>query len=319
MALLVLAFALGKTTPLEADERPPEPLSPPALLSTASLDGNPPPNGNSAASAHPPPIWVLLKNGSVISGQLQSVGERWRLRVPAGELELPLRDLEFAAHSPDEVAQFQYQRVDVSNLNARLDYVQWCLAAEFWTAARTELETIAQSQPASPRYHRLRQTAQELHAAATARQMPAAQRALPPNPTPRAMAEARGWQAPLEHRKNIPTRERSAGGAASRKSPSKIEPHSPAINQGDPFDPAIYHARHGLQAGKTTSPGQLSPPAAQLTPGSPEKNLPATFVVDQSPPLEQPPRPIVSEDYVLPMGSPSDEWRDDIPQQTSGR
>lgn len=104
-----------------------------------------------ATPGSPQAEWVMLRNGTLLNAQVENAGERCKLTVPQGEIQIRVADVEFRGNSREAAAAFRRERIEATDEPARLEYVEWCLRQDLPAAAKVELDLLGQQVPPSPR------------------------------------------------------------------------------------------------------------------------------------------------------------------------
>ncbi len=150
----------------------------------------------SAAQVPPaqiPETWLMLKNGSTFSARMLSAGERVRLRVNEGDIEVRASEIALTGYSLTDLAEQQWAALHQQQLDKQLPFIDWCTRHHLYDIADAALAQMAPRTQDPPRVEayqarvrRLREIHQEQLAFQAA---PAATAApLPANPATAAVA-----------------------------------------------------------------------------------------------------------------------------------
>lgn len=127
-------------------------LKGPATL-TGSVTAPEPAPEPSEAVGHPYPYprpCVLLRNGNVLFGQAQQVGEFVVVRSGQGsELQLPRKEVACWAGSIRHLHQFRVDNRQPGDVNALVRDARWCLQNDLFDLAATEIQAIKKIDPAN--------------------------------------------------------------------------------------------------------------------------------------------------------------------------
>ncbi len=124
---------------------------------------------NSSTGAGEAAVLVLLANGNVLQGQVQSFGDKViLLRDNGSQLRLQRDQVAFTAASIDELYQYRVSQRSFDNAAVHIDDARWCLRNGLLQAAEQELQRLAAIDPTHPENQRLRrqlESAKTPHAA----------------------------------------------------------------------------------------------------------------------------------------------------------
>lgn len=150
-----------------------------------------------------PETWLMLKNGSTFSARMLSAGERVKLRVDNGDIEIRASEIALTGYSLQDLAEQQWALLHQQQLDKQIPFLDWCARYHLYDSADTALAQIAEKGQDPPRIagyqvrlKRLREIHQEQLAAAA---QPALQSPLPAPqvPAPPPAMPAHGMPAPI--------------------------------------------------------------------------------------------------------------------------
>jgi hypothetical protein len=119
-----------------------------------------------AQAADVKPQVVVLKNGNVLRGTVESAGDYLRIVSAGSEINLRATDVDLICDSVE--AAYDQLRARISSPTA-IDHMRiaaWCVRQELWDDAQFELAAARQLEPNHPRIAMLEQTAAHLQRAA---------------------------------------------------------------------------------------------------------------------------------------------------------
>lgn len=129
-----------------------------------------------------PETWLMLKNGSTFSARMLSAGERVKLRVNDGDIEVRASEIALTGYSLGDLAEQQWALLHQQHLDKQLPFIDWCARHHLYDhadAALAQMAIVGQDPPRirgfQTRVTRLREIHQEQQAAAAQRaalQMP---------------------------------------------------------------------------------------------------------------------------------------------------
>jgi hypothetical protein len=129
----------------------------------------------------------MLKNGSTFAARMLSAGERVRLRVEIGDIEVRASEIALTGYSLGDLAEQQWAVLHQQQLDKQFPFIDWCTRHHLYDMADTALAQMAEKAQDPPRVagyqarvKRLREIHQEQQAAAAppqvaVTQQPAAQ------------------------------------------------------------------------------------------------------------------------------------------------
>jgi hypothetical protein len=126
-----------------------------------------------AAPTQVPEIWLMLKNGSTFSARMLSTGERVKLRVNDGDIEIRASEISLTGYSLTDLAEQQWALLHQQQLDKQFPFVDWCARYHLYDHADAALAQMEQGGQDTPRVKgyqvriaRLRAIQQEQQAAA---------------------------------------------------------------------------------------------------------------------------------------------------------
>lgn len=156
---------------IQRAQAPPQPAQAPPAITPAQV----------------PEIWLMLKNGSTFSARMLSAGERVRLRVNEGDIEIRASEIALTGHSLSDLAEQQWATLHQQFLDKQIPFIDWCTRHHLYDIADTALAQMAEKGQDPPRVagyqtrvKRLREIHQEQLAFQAAQALPAPQVAAPP-------------------------------------------------------------------------------------------------------------------------------------------
>jgi hypothetical protein len=197
---------------------------------------------------------LLLKNGSVVAGEISRIGNRWFVKNSGSEVQIPEENADLAAGSLDELYLAQKQRVPRPTAEAHLALADWCIRNCLLPQAETELAQARRLDHAHPR---LRLYEQRLAIASLPR---------PPQGAQNSISSHRHEVAPVSHTQEVKPAQAAAilapavSEVAIERFTRRIQPilvnncttsgcHRPGGAQSFQLDRALLH---GLSNRRTT-------------------------------------------------------------------
>lgn len=117
----------------------------------------------SAANAgEPAQQLVALRNGNILRGTVERVGDHWRVVSAGSELYLRPGEVDFQCDSIEAAYAQYHSRLTTPSATDHMQLAAWCVRHELWTAATTELASARMLEPNHPRLAVLEQTAEHL-------------------------------------------------------------------------------------------------------------------------------------------------------------
>ncbi len=193
-----------------------------------------------------PETWLMLKNGSTFAARMLSAGERVKLRVNDGDIEVRASEIALTGYSLGDLAEQQWALLHQQHLDKQLPFVDWCARHHLYDHAEAALAQIAivgQDPPRIRGYQtrvaRLREIHQEQQAAA-------AQRAAAPPTSPAPAAAATTAMPPQ--------------GLQPTSVPALAKPQAYGLTAGE-----VDSSSSNIQAATNSpNPGTLPPAAVEL-------------------------------------------------------
>jgi cytochrome c553 len=115
----------------------------------------------------------MLRNGSTFSARMLSAGERVRLRVNEGDIEIRASEIALTGFSLGDLAEQQWALLHQQQLDKQFPFIDWCARHHLYDIADTALAQMAERGQDTPRIagyqvrvKRLREIHQEQQAAA---------------------------------------------------------------------------------------------------------------------------------------------------------
>ena len=120
-----------------------------------------------------PETWLMLKNGSTFSARMLSAGERVKLRVNNGDIEVRASEIALTGYSLGDLAEQQWALLHQQQLDKQFPFIDWCARHHLYDHADAALAQMALAGQDPPRVRgyqvrvaRLREIHQEQQAAA---------------------------------------------------------------------------------------------------------------------------------------------------------
>lgn len=111
----------------------------------------------------PAPGVLVLRNGSLLQGQVTRLGDRYLVTLASGsELRLSESDVEMVARTLPEAYQRRLANLSRPDVPAFLDLAEWCLRHHLTVQAADALTRAAQLEPDNPRLERLQRRLEQL-------------------------------------------------------------------------------------------------------------------------------------------------------------
>ena len=102
---------------------------------------------------------LVLRNGNIVEGVVTRIGNRLRVQLKHGEIQLRVEQVEMFCLTIDEAYQRRREMRTGSTADSHLDLAKWCIQHELWEyAARETLEARA----INPHHPRLRLVERQL-------------------------------------------------------------------------------------------------------------------------------------------------------------
>lgn len=127
------------------------------------------------------PQVIVLKNGNVLRGTVESAGEYLRIVSAGTEINLRAKDVDLVCDSVEAAYQQLRGRISSPTASDHMGIAAWCVRQELWDAAQIELAAARQLEPNHPRIAMLEQTAAHLQRAAQSK--PTARESTSESPT----------------------------------------------------------------------------------------------------------------------------------------
>ncbi len=110
---------------------------------------------NLAIAAETPPATpqqglLVLTNGSILQGVISREGEKYRIMLPKGELQVRSTEVDFFCHNMSEAYAHRRELRRFATADAHLEMVRWCLQHGLLDHARAELEEARAMEPHLP-------------------------------------------------------------------------------------------------------------------------------------------------------------------------
>jgi len=148
-----------------------------------------PPGGETAASG-----LLVLRNGNVLRGSVLRLADHYRVRMPHGQMQVPVDQVEMFCHNLDEAYERRRRNRTGRNADSHLELARWCLRHELLGHAARELLDIRTMDPGHRQLPMLeRQLRQALRQSHPKRPQPVAAHkptALPPEVDRKALKHA---------------------------------------------------------------------------------------------------------------------------------
>lgn len=252
-----------------AAQVPPTPTLPPPQVSAAQV----------------PETWLMLKNGSTFAARMLSAGERVKLRVNGGDIEIRASEIALTGYSLSDLAEQQWALLHQAQLDKQLPFIDWCTRYQLYDMADAALVQMAQMGQDPPRiagYQARLKRLREIHQQQTAASAPLAaasqSSALPAQPMLSAVAPP---AAPPQLVRTEPVPNVPAGIAPppthllpphASNAPSSLNPAPAALpanakpqthgQTGGEFE--LNSASNNTAASNSPNPAKLSPAAVEL-------------------------------------------------------
>ena len=101
-------------------------------------------HGQALPAPPAPQGFLVLRNGEVIEGQIELIGDRYRAAMTTGEVRIRAREVEFVCRSLDEAYQVKKAVIANPRLDDHLGLADWCERHGLIDYARSELAMAAQ-------------------------------------------------------------------------------------------------------------------------------------------------------------------------------
>ncbi len=168
-ALAVLGGLLGGGVIPTMAQHPsrPQPLTV-QTWSVEAADPQSPPKRNSANEGHGPVSGLLLlKNGSVLEGEIRRIQGGYVVRVPNGEVTLQESQVDAFCRTLQEAYHYKRGRLPVGDAKAHLELALWCLRYHLLAEAAAEMASAEELSPQHPMLPLLRRRLQVLEQASS--------------------------------------------------------------------------------------------------------------------------------------------------------
>lgn len=123
------------------------------------------PVGAEEPTLGPQPGVLLLRNGSIIEGQIIKTGDRYEVRIKDGDLRVRVSEVEFFGRTLHECYEHRSQSISFGQVNDHLSLAEWCLRHHLRAEAARELGHALACDPKHPKIgvleRRLRMTFEE--------------------------------------------------------------------------------------------------------------------------------------------------------------
>ena len=111
---------------------------------------------STAAMAEPPDLGprtgvLLLRNGSVIAGNILRVGDRYEVGLTDGDVRVRASDVEYVGADLEECYEHRRQGIDYSKVRDHLDLAEWCMKHDLKAEAGRELRDAIACDPSHPK------------------------------------------------------------------------------------------------------------------------------------------------------------------------
>ncbi len=93
---------------------------------------------------------VLLKNGNLLRGQVQQLGNETVVRTGTSEMRLPTSDVQLVAKTTSDIYKYKSARSS-KTARSRAELIRWCLKHDLAQEAQAELVALAAAYPEDPR------------------------------------------------------------------------------------------------------------------------------------------------------------------------
>ena len=111
--------------------------------------------GQTLVAPPAPPGFLVLRNGEVIEGQIELIGDRYRAAMATGEIRVRASEVEFVCRTLDEAYQVKRAAIASPQLHDHLALADWCQRHGLIQYARDELAMAAQFDSKHPGMLRL--------------------------------------------------------------------------------------------------------------------------------------------------------------------
>lgn len=102
------------------------------------------------------PQVVVLRNGNVLEGEVDRLGDMYRIATQSSEIRLPARDVERIAPTLLDAYAARQQEVHDDSQTDRLELAIWCIRQELWPQAAAELQAAETINPRHPQIEYLK-------------------------------------------------------------------------------------------------------------------------------------------------------------------
>lgn len=93
---------------------------------------------------------LLLRNGSVIEGEILREGDRYEVRLEDGALRVRADEVEFVGRTLDDCYHHQLAGIDITRVQDHLTLAEWCVRNNLYSAAGRELREAMICDPHHP-------------------------------------------------------------------------------------------------------------------------------------------------------------------------
>jgi hypothetical protein len=87
--------------------------------------------------------WLMLRNGSVFSGQISESQGKYTIQInPQTQMTYDANRAWVVADSLNELYEFHRARVRPGDLNSQMEFARWCITQKLWTEAELEIDAM---------------------------------------------------------------------------------------------------------------------------------------------------------------------------------
>ena len=144
-----------------------QPLTMPTRSTDAAYPQSPPNREPANEGQGPVSGLLLLKNGSVLEGEIRRIQGGYVVRVPNGEITLQESQVDAFCRTLQEAYQHKRGRLPVGDAKAHLELALWCLRYHLLAEAAAEMASAEELSPQHPMLPLLRRRLQVLEQASS--------------------------------------------------------------------------------------------------------------------------------------------------------
>jgi hypothetical protein len=199
-----------------------------------------------------PETWLMLKNGSTFSARMLSAGERVRLRVNEGDIEVRASEIALTGYSLNDLAEQQWATLHQQQLDKQLPFIDWCTRHHLYDiadAALAQMAAKAQDPPRVAGYQTRVKRLREIHQEQLAFQ---AAPAATPAPAP-VVSHSAGAAAGVTPQAPLPIAATPTPTAATATLLLPAAPLTPASALSTAGDPATANQSAGISTSSVQS------------------------------------------------------------------